>query len=111
MRRRNALKSGATRGRGFKLRWINCRSAALAVAACTLACVPEVQAQERPLSVSLGYGVTWDDNVFRLPEGAPDPQASRGIAGKSDRSSTASVGLHVNLPLSMQRILLEIGRA
>jgi exopolysaccharide biosynthesis operon protein EpsL len=73
--------------------------------------VPEVQAQERPLSVSLGYGVTWDDNVFRVPEGAPDPQASRGISGKSDRSSTASVGLHVNLPLSMQRILLDATRA
>jgi exopolysaccharide biosynthesis operon protein EpsL len=99
------------------LRWINCRSAALAAAAAgALACAPAAEAQERALaerlfSLDVGYGVTWDDNVFRLPDGAPDPEAARGIAGKSDRYSAASVGLHVNAPISRQRFLLDLNRA
>lgn len=94
------------------MRWIHCRSAALAAAAAgALACAPAAVAQERLFSLSASYGVTWDDNVFRVPEGAPDPQASLGNAGKSDRSSTASVGLHLNLPFSMQRILFDATRA
>jgi exopolysaccharide biosynthesis operon protein EpsL len=93
------------------LRWINCRSAALAAAAGALACAPAAVAQERLFSASASYGVSSDDNVFRLPDAAPDPEAARGIAGKSDRYSTAAVGLHMNLPVSLQRFTLDLTRA
>jgi exopolysaccharide biosynthesis operon protein EpsL len=99
------------------LSWTNCRSAALAAAAAgALACAPAAEAQERPFServfsLNAGYFVTWDDNVFRLPEGAPDPEAARGNFGKSDRYSTTSIGLHVNAPLAMQRFLLDFNKA
>jgi len=93
------------------LRSISCRSAALAAAAaCALACAlhaPTAEAQQ-PLALRVGYGVTWDDNVFRLPDNAPDPQLSRGISGKSDRFSTAFVGLSLDKPYSLQRILLDV---
>jgi exopolysaccharide biosynthesis operon protein EpsL len=94
-------------GRGNQLRSIACRSAVLA--ACALACalrLPSAEAQD-VLTLRLGYTSTWDDNVFRVPDDAPDPEGSRGIAGKSDRFDAASIGLHLNKPLSMQRILLD----
>jgi exopolysaccharide biosynthesis operon protein EpsL len=82
-------------------------------ATCALVCAllaPAAEAQDR-FSVSLGYGVSWDDNVFRLPESAPDPELNRGNSGKSDRYSTASVGLSLNLPIAMQRFLVDVTRA
>jgi len=94
------------------LSWTICRTAALAAAAAgALACAPAAEAQERLFSASASYGITWDDNVFRVPEAASDPEAARGIAGKSDRYSTASVGLHMNLPVSMQRFTLDLTKA
>jgi len=98
------------------LSW-TCRTAALAAAAAgALACAPAAEAQERPfserlLALNAGYAVTWDDNVFRLPESAPDPEAARGNFGKSDRYSTTSIGLHVNAPIAMQRFLLDFNKA
>jgi exopolysaccharide biosynthesis operon protein EpsL len=71
---------------------------------------PAAEAQDK-FSVRLGYGVTWDDNVFRLPDNAPDPELDRGNSGKSDRFSTASIGFLLNVPVSMQRFLLDVTRA
>ena len=96
------------------MRSISCRSAVRATAAsCALACAllaPAAEAQDK-FSVRLGYGVTWDDNVFRLPDNAPDPELDRGNSGKSDRFSTASIGFLLNVPVSMQRFLLDVTRA
>jgi len=56
------------------LSWTICRTAALAAAAAgALACAPAAEAQERLFSASASYGITWDDNVFRVPEAASDP--------------------------------------
>jgi len=94
---------------------MSCRSAVRPTAAtCALACAllaPAAEAQDRLFSLRLGYGVTWDDNVFRLPDNAPDPGLDRGISGKSDRFSTASVGFLLNVPVSMQRFLLDVTKA
>lgn len=59
-----------------------------------------------PLWFSAGATVTWDDNVFRLPDSA-DAQAVLGKSTKSDRYATASVGVHVDKPYSQQRFRLN----
>jgi exopolysaccharide biosynthesis operon protein EpsL len=84
---------------------------AAAAACCLLLHAPVAQAQAERFGLLLGYSATWDDNVFRLPDSAPDPQADPGTSGKSDRYQTASVGLYADLPFSMQRIRLDLTRA
>ena len=97
------------------MRSISCRSAALAAAAAgAVACAlgaPTAHAQERLVTLRLGYAVTWDDNVFRVPDDVTDPEIGRGNAGRSDRFSTASVGLSLNKAFSLQRILLDVAAA
>ena len=62
----------------------------------------------RPFSVRLGTSLTWDSNVFRLPDNAPDPQLLRGISGKSDSFRTTFVGLDFDKSFSQQRLTASI---
>lgn len=57
------------------------------------------------LQFSAGTSVTWDDNVFRLPESV-DP-ATRGLEGRSDRSIATYVGVRFDKPYVQQRFLLD----
>ena len=63
-----------------------------------------------PFTLRLGSTVAWDSNLFRLPDSAPDPQLSRGIAGKSDRIATTSVGVSFDKAYWQQRFSLEISQ-
>lgn len=56
----------------------------------------------------LGSTLTWDANVFRLPDSAPDPQAALGKSGKSDRITAVYVGLTFDKLYSQQRVVLEV---
>lgn len=68
---------------------------------------PLATAQERPFQIRAGSTLTWDSNVFRLADGAPDPQAAQGKTGRSDRILSAYVGIGFNGQYSQQRIALE----
>lgn len=81
------------------------RKAAWLLAAALLA--PLAAAQERPLTFRFGTTLSWDSNVFRVPDGAPDPQASRGIEGKSDRFATGYFGVRLDTEYSQQRFVLN----
>src|SRR2546425_941976 len=50
-----------------------------------------------------GASVTWDSNVFRLP----DSLAGLAPNGKSDRISAMYVGLRIDKPYAQQRVLLD----
>ena len=67
---------------------------------------PVAAEQEHPVVVAVGSSVTWDSNIFRLPESA-DPQAQLGSSTKSDRISTTYAGLRVDKPYAQQRFLLD----
>ena len=55
----------------------------------------------------IGSSVTWDSNVFHLPDSV-DPQAQLGRSAKSDRISATYAGLRVDKPYAQQRFLLEL---
>ena len=67
---------------------------------------PSAAGQERTVMVVVGSSLTWDSNVFRLPESA-DPQAQLGRSSKSDRISTTYAGLRVDKQYAQQRFLLD----
>lgn len=50
----------------------------------------------------------YESNVFRLPDSAPDPHIARGISGKSDRSTTGTVGLTLAKAYAQQRFLFDV---
>jgi exopolysaccharide biosynthesis operon protein EpsL len=68
---------------------------------------PPVAVQEHPVMALIGSSVTWDSNVFHLPDSV-DPQAQLGRSAKSDRISATYVGLRVDKPYAQQRFLLEL---
>lgn len=74
--------------------------------------VPPAAAQDAtplgPFTLRLRSTVSWDSNVFRVPDAAADPQVSRGISGKSDRFATNSLGLHFDKAYWQQRFSLEL---
>src|SRR6185295_5587218 len=61
-----------------------------------------------PLGVRLGTSLGWDSNVFRVPDDAPDPQAFRGISGKSDTFRNTVYGLDLDKSYSRQRFTAGI---
>jgi len=67
---------------------------------------PSAAGQERTVMVVVGSSLTWDSNVFRLPDSA-DPQAQLGRSSKSDRISTTYAGLRVDKQYAQQRFLLD----
>ena len=83
----------------------------LAAAATAGLFVGPVLAQNRPVSVRLGSSVTWDSNVFRLPDFALDPQLAQGISGRSDRISKTDIGLSLDKSYSLQHLLLDVTRS
>ena len=66
---------------------------------------------EDPFQLRLGREITWDANVFRIPDSAPDPQAGRGIPGRSDQLTRTSVGLKFDKEYGLQRLLIDIGQS
>ncbi len=58
------------------------------------------------INLTAGVNVQHHSNLFLLPSGV-DPQAVLGTSTKSDLISTASVGLKLNKPYSLQRFELE----
>lgn len=64
-----------------------------------------------PFSLRLTSNVTWDTNVFRLPESAPDPQAAVGIGGKSDYFTTSTIGLLFDKAYSQQRFVANVNQS
>lgn len=64
--------------------------------------VPHACAGERPIKLLISTTSLWDDNVFRVNDSAGDPQAVRGLTGRSDRISTTSVGLSFNKAYAQQ---------
>src|SRR5262245_3636516 len=63
-----------------------------------------------PVGVRLGTSLSWDTNVFRLPDDAADPQAFRGISGKSDMFRTTVLGLDFDKTYSRQRFTASINK-
>ncbi len=57
------------------------------------------------LALVLGGSVTWDANVFRLPDSAPPPT---GTANKNDRINTTYVGLRIDKSFAQQRVQLDV---
>src|SRR5437667_11981942 len=68
---------------------------------------PPVAVQEHPVMALIGSSVTWDSNVFHLPDSV-DPQAQLGRPAKSDRIGTTYAGLRVDKPYAQQRFLLDL---
>lgn len=67
-------------------------------------------AQDSPLTLRLTASSSWDANVFRTSDAAPDPQLARGIAGRSDRIETASIGLRFNKTYSQQALMFDVSQ-
>lgn len=84
------------------------RGSGAALATVALLGVQEVSAQERLFTFRASAAVQWEDNVFRLPADAPDPQLARGISGRSDRATTATLGLTAAKAYAQQRFLLDL---
>lgn len=87
------------------------RAAACAFAAAFLALPAEAQQTQwllGPLRVRLEQAVTWDANVFRVRDGAPDPQLARGITGKSDRFTATTFGLDFDKAYSLQNFHFDV---
>jgi len=64
-------------------------------------------AQEGPLApfqLRLARDVSWDSNVLRLPDSAPDPQ------GRSDRITTTTIGAAFDQSLSQQRFVANVSQ-
>lgn len=59
---------------------------------------------ERPVRFSVSGGYYYDDNVFRLSDGAPLPA---GVTEKSDNIYRLGVGMRADLPISRQRLLID----
>lgn len=68
---------------------------------------PPAMAQS-PVTLRFGSVVSWDANVFRLPDSVTDPQSARGLSGRSDRLTTTSLGLRVAKAYSQQNFVLDV---
>ena len=81
-----------------------------ALGALVAAAVPgPAAAADWPFKLRLTSTVTWDANLFRIPEGAPDPQLTRGISGRSDRFVATQIGLRFDTSFSQQTLTLDAG--
>jgi exopolysaccharide biosynthesis operon protein EpsL len=65
-------------------------------------------AQDRPFQLILNAAEAWDSNVFRVPSGAPDPQAAQGNSGKSDRFTTLTYGARFDKSYAQQRFVVDL---
>lgn len=69
-----------------------------------------VAQQERLISVRLDSALQWDTNVFRIPAGAPDPQAAFGRPGRSDRFARATLGLRLDKSYAQQQWIVDLAQ-
>ena len=84
---------------------------ALPVAAQDVVAQDAVAAQLRAVTLQLNTSTMWDNNVFRLPDSAPDPQLlTFGIPGKSDRITTTTLGLSIDKAYAQQQFKLDVSR-
>jgi exopolysaccharide biosynthesis operon protein EpsL len=67
-----------------------------------------VPSQQFPLSLILGHSVTWDANVFRVPNSVNNPDISNGKAGRSDKFTTTIIGMKFEKLYSLQRFELDV---
>jgi exopolysaccharide biosynthesis operon protein EpsL len=72
--------------------------------------MPLAHAQEstRPFKLILNAAEAWDSNVFRVPSGAPDPQAAQGNGGKSDRFTALTYGVRFDKSYAQQRFVADV---
>lgn len=63
--------------------------------------------EQDALNFSVGAGVTFDDNLFRLPDSANTRQ-SLGKSKRSDRVLTTNAGIKIDKPYSLQRFQLDL---
>lgn len=61
------------------------------------------------LNVTVGASVTYDSNLFRLPDGTDAPANFGG--GRSDLITVGTVGLRLNKPYSQQRFLVDVSQS
>ncbi len=98
----------------LRVRLLICAARAFTIACVPLATLlaPPAVAQDAtplgPFTLRLDGTVSWDSNVFRVPDAAADPQISRGISGRTDRFATNSLGLHFDKAYWQQRFSLEL---
>lgn len=63
---------------------------------------------QSPVTLRFGSVVSWDANVFRLPDSVTDPQSARGLSGRSDRLTTTTLGLRVAKSYSQQNFVFDV---
>lgn len=63
--------------------------------------------EQDTLNFSVGAGVTFEDNLFRLPDSANTFQ-SLGKSQKSDRIITTNAGIKIDKPYSLQRFQVDL---
>jgi exopolysaccharide biosynthesis operon protein EpsL len=68
--------------------------------------LPAAAQQERPVMAVVGGSVSWNSNVFSLPDSA-DPQTRLGRPSKSDRILSHYAGVRVDKPYALQRFVLD----
>lgn len=66
-----------------------------------------VPTQQYPLSLRLGSSMTWDANVFRVPDSNPNPDSTLGKTGQSDRFTATTIGLGFEKLYSLQRFTFD----
>lgn len=69
-------------------------------------------AGDRPVKLHVDITTVSDANVFRVPDSNTDPQlATRGLSGRSDRSSTVRFGLRGDKSYGLQRFTVDVGQS
>jgi exopolysaccharide biosynthesis operon protein EpsL len=63
--------------------------------------------EQDTLNFSVGAGVTFEDNLFRLPDSANTFQ-SLGKSQKSDRIITTNAGIKIDKPYALQRFQVDL---
>ena len=95
------------------MRRLRCAASSIAAMACALGAaliaLPGV-AQESPLKFRLAEAVTWDGNVFRVPDTVSDPLIARGLTGRADRITATTIGLNFDKTYSQQQLSLDLSQ-
>lgn len=68
---------------------------------------PVLADEQDALNFSAGAAVTFDDNLFRLPDSA-DTRQSIGKSSRSDRILITNAGIKIDKPYSLQRFQLDL---
>ncbi len=63
-----------------------------------------------PFALRLASSVSWDANVYRVSDSAPDPRAAFGVSGRSDRITSTTVGLLFDKYYAQQHLVANLGQ-